>query len=129
METGTAGEKLFCLETTYAYNKKVIMKTTETRPVNGEQSKTTINFKEFRLFTDITQTETVVVDSRKELADLMYKNLNGIVAHDLALRIFRSEGEMELNEEEEMIVLRFAEKTTPIFYDSLKMNLKKHQIL
>lgn len=105
------------------------MKTTETRPVSGEQAKSTINFKEFRLFTDITQTDTVVVDTRKELADLMYKNLNGIVAHDFALRIFRSEGEMELTEEEEMIILGFAEKTTPIFYDSLKMNIKKHQNL
>lgn len=103
-------------------------KTTETS-ATAVQPKTTINFKEFRLFTDITQTDTVVVDTRKELADLMYKNLNGIVAHDFALRIFRSEGEMELTEEEEMIILGFAEKTTPIFYDSLKMNIKKHQNL
>ena len=105
------------------------MNRTETRPVEGEKVKTTINFKEFKLFKDISQHATVLVDARRDLADLMYKNLNGIVAHDLALRIFHSDGDVELNQEEEMLIMAFAETTTPVFYDSLMKNIQKHQNL
>lgn len=84
----------------------------------------TINFKEFKQFEDITQTKTVCFDARKPFADLMYKNINGIVAHDLALRIYRSEGDMELTDEEWDMVVNFAKKLSPIFYDSLIENGK-----
>ena len=90
--------------------------------------KTTVNFRQFKLFTDISQTDSRVLDVSRDFADLMYKNLNGIVAHDLALRIYRSTGEMELTQEEEMVLVEFAKQATPIFYDSLQENLKKKTI-
>lgn len=82
-----------------------------------------INFKEFRMFVDITQENTRVVDVRREFADIIYKSVNGVVAHDLALRIYRSEGEIEVNPEEFGIMTQIAESGTPIFNDSFKANV------
>lgn len=84
-----------------------------------------INFKEFRMFVDITQENTRVVDVRREFADIIYKSVNGVVAHDLALRIYRSEGEIEVNPEEFGIMSQIAESGTPIFNDSFKANVIK----
>lgn len=82
-----------------------------------------IDFKNFKQYNDISHETTTTVDIRRAFADLMYKNMNGIVAHDLALRIYRSEEPVTLNEEEEKIVLQLAENGLPIFMDSLKDNL------
>lgn len=85
----------------------------------------TINFKSFKTFTDITQEHTTESDIRREFADLMYKNMNGIVAHDLALRIYRSEGPIELTEEEINLIREFISNGTPIFQDSFESNIKE----
>lgn len=82
-----------------------------------------IDFKNFKQYNDISHETTTTVDIRRGFADLLYKNMNGIVAHDLALRIYRSEEPVTLNEEEEKIVLQLAENGLPIFMDSLKNNL------
>lgn len=84
-----------------------------------------INFKEFKLFTDISQTNTVSSDVSRELADTIYKNANGIMAHDLAFRIYKSEGEIELSEEEVEFIKSFLSKGTPLFQDSFSANLKE----
>ena len=75
------------------------------------------------MFVDIAQENTRVVDVRREFADIIYKSVNGIVAHDLALRIYRSEGEIEVNPEEFEIMSQIAESGTPIFNDSFKANI------
>ena len=83
-----------------------------------------INFKQFKLFTDITQQHSDTVDVSRAFADTLYKNGSGIVMHDLALRIFRSEGEMELTHEDVVTIQRAAERLcTPVFIDSIKANL------
>ena len=83
-----------------------------------------INFKEFKLFKDITQTEYRTVDVSRVFADTLYKNGTGIVIHDLALRIFRSEGGMELDGEEEQLICKMAMNfCTPVFIDSLSANI------
>lgn len=82
-----------------------------------------IDFKNFKQYNDISHETTTTVDLRRGFADLLYKNVNGVVAHDLAFRIYRSEEPVTLNEEEEKIVLQLAENGLPIFMDSLKNNL------
>lgn len=84
-----------------------------------------IDFKQFKFFTDITREEISLVDVRKPLADTLYKNANGIVAHDLALRIYRSNGEIELEDSDVRLLRDLANTLTPIFMDSLEENLKK----
>ena len=76
------------------------------------------------MFTDISQSNTVEVDVSRDLADHIYKEANGIVAHDLAFRIYRAEGEVELSEEEQNFLSSFIATTTPVFQDSFSANLK-----
>ena len=82
-----------------------------------------INFKEFRMFVDIAQENTRVVDARREFADIIYKSVNGVVAHDLALRIYRSEGDLAVNPEALGITSPIAQRGTPIFNDTCKANV------
>ncbi len=83
-----------------------------------------INFRQFKLFTDITQERTDIVDVSRAFANTLYTRGSGIVMHDLALRIYRSEGEMELTPEEANIIRRAGEQfCTPIFSDSINANL------
>lgn len=88
----------------------------------------TIDFKNFKLFTDISQSDTVSVDVRRDFADMIYKNANGIVAHDLALRIYRSDEPIAITEDEKAFLLEFAQRGTPMFYDSFNANLKDEQV-
>lgn len=83
-----------------------------------------INFKQFKLFTDITQEHTDTVDVSRAFADTLYQQGSGIVTHDLALRIYRSKGEMELTAEEVSLIQRFAQRVCrPAFIDSIDANL------
>ena len=84
-----------------------------------------INFQHFKMFQDIAHEQVVETDARKELADLLYKNVNGVAALDLAMRIFKSEGEMELSEDDMNILRPFVENGfTPAFIDSFNSNIK-----
>jgi hypothetical protein len=88
----------------------------------------TIDFKNFKMYTDISQTGTVNVDVRRDFADMIYRNANGIMAHDIALRIYRSDGPMEINPEEKEFLTAFAQRGTPIFLDSFNANIKDEQV-
>ncbi len=85
-----------------------------------------INFKKFNLFTDISQERTDTIDVSRAFADILYKRGTGIAIHDLALRIYRSEGEMALSAEDAAIILENAKSAcTPVFIDSLNANLRE----
>jgi len=47
------------------------------------------------------------------------------MAHDLALRIYRSEVPMELSDEEVSLLREFIKNGTPIFIDSFENNIKE----
>lgn len=84
-----------------------------------------IDFKNFKAYTDISQTNTIEQDVRKDFSDMLYKNLNGVVAHDVALRIYHSDGPVEFNDEELSIIIEFSKSLTPLFQDSLLFNVKE----
>jgi len=83
-----------------------------------------IDFQHFKVFTDITKEKTVEQDLRRVLADSVYKNMNGIAAHDLALRIYRSEGSIDLTDEDVNLLRNFLKNSTPIIMDSFEENIK-----
>ena len=83
-----------------------------------------IDFKHFRVFTDITQKGTQEVDLSFQFSDMLYKKSNGIVAHDLALRIYKAQGAVEFTEEELTALKPFVEEHfTPLFIDSFNANV------
>ncbi len=75
------------------------------------------------MFTDISQEHTDIIDVSRVFADTLYKNGSGIVEHDLALRIYRSEGGMTLTAEEASIIRALTKRCcTPLFIDSIEAN-------
>lgn len=83
-----------------------------------------IDFQHFKMFVDITHVDRLETDIRKTFADLIYKNANGVVALDLSMRIYRSEGPLELTAEEmDFLNIFVRDTTTPIFMDSFKENI------
>lgn len=84
-----------------------------------------IDFKHFRVFTDISQEKTEVVDLSFQFSDMLYKKSNGIVAHDLALRIYRATGPVEFTQEEIDALKPFIEENfTGLFIDSYNKNIQ-----
>ncbi len=83
-----------------------------------------VNFKEIEI-TNISGTQKVKADGRSDFADLLYTSSNGIAAHALAFKIYESDGEIEVTEQEEAIIVSLAEqKCIPAFIDGLRKQLK-----
>ena len=58
-----------------------------------------INFKKMKFWTGIDHSQVIEQDVRLDLGNLIYK-FGDIRGMDLALRIYKSEGEIELNDME-----------------------------
>ena len=59
-----------------------------------------IDFQHFRIANGIKQDVIVEIDTREQLADVIYNNVNGIAALTLAQKIYKSEGETEYDDSE-----------------------------
>ena len=60
-------------------------------------------------------------DARESLANMLYLNVNGIRAHALALKIYRSKGETDYTDEEVKTIFEVANiYATPAFIDGLR---------
>lgn len=76
------------------------------------------------MFLDIAHEKFNITDVRKAIADVIYKNANGVMALDLAMRIYKSDGEIELNPEEYAFMEQFVNgNTSAMFIDSYRENL------
>ena len=83
-----------------------------------------IDFRHFKIFTDISQSRTEEIDVALKFSDMLYKRVNGIVAHDLALRIYRATDPVEFTEEEMGLITAFVKDNfTPCFIDSFDANI------
>ncbi|MDR0798555.1 MAG: hypothetical protein LBN18_02180 [Dysgonamonadaceae bacterium] len=83
-----------------------------------------INFKEFKVFTDISKTQTTVGDARESFANILYTRFSGVRAKNLALKIFNAEGETELSPEDVELVKTAANcYCVPAFIDSIEEQL------
>ncbi|MGL4520795.1 MAG: hypothetical protein ACRCUJ_14295 [Phocaeicola sp.] len=84
-----------------------------------------VNFKELSIYKGISKREKVIGDARESFADILYSQSNGIRSHSLALKIFESDGEIEVTTEEEQLIVSIAERfCTPAFIDGLMEQLK-----
>lgn len=87
-----------------------------------------IDFSRFPIFVDIEHSSTQEVDVRKGVSNRIYTSLAGLPAHELALRIFRSKGPIEMSDEDIEILELFANSEgTPAFQDSLKEYINQNQ--
>lgn len=77
-----------------------------------------INFDLVQVFTDLAKTQCVRQSIRKEFANLIYTQGNGIEAHALALKIYNGDADTEYNEQEVMLIRRFSLLCTPCIIDA-----------
>lgn len=84
-----------------------------------------INFQQFRIPAGIDRSRYQTGDARESVANMLYLNVNGIRAHALALKIYRSEGETDFTEEEVRTLQEVANTyATPAFIDGLNDQLE-----
>lgn len=83
-----------------------------------------INFKKLPVYTSIKKDKTEEVDASFIIANTIYTNVGGLVAHSLAMRIYE-QGEVELDENEAELICKVAEGFAGILADSIKDNINR----
>lgn len=81
-----------------------------------------INFKKLLVYTSIKKDKTEEFDASFLVANTIYTNVGGVMAHSLALRIYE-QGEVELNEKEVELVRKVADGFVGVLADSIKDKL------
>lgn len=89
--------------------------------------KVKVNFEVFPIYEDITKQNTIACDIRKGLGNNIYMGMPGIEAHLLAEKIYKSEGEIELDETECAVIDRSTGLFTGSFADSWKDYVLRHK--
>ena len=82
-----------------------------------------LNFERLEIYTDISHTECIVQDVRKDFANIIYQGGSGMEAHALAHKIYENEGEVEYTDEEVSLIRKFVERGTPAFIDAINYAL------
>lgn len=86
-----------------------------------------INLKQFEVFTDITKQQRVCCDMRRSMANLLYNQMHGIDALNLALMVHNSDGDLSITDEELRILRTAVEQFgTPALIDALGEHIKEH---
>jgi hypothetical protein len=86
-----------------------------------------INLKEFDVFTDISKRQRVRCDMRRSVANLLYNQMHGIEALNLALTIHRSEGELSVSDDDLRMLQTAVERFgTPALIDAFAEHVKKY---
>lgn len=83
-----------------------------------------VNFSTFRLYLSISKKEYKDMDIREVLADMLYQNSSGIAGLELARKIYNSDGEIDLNEKEVLLIKSLYPSCKPVFIDSINEVLK-----
>ena len=68
-----------------------------------------IKFKEFQIQENLFSDTKTLVDLREGFSNVVYKNSQGIKGLDLALKIYKSDGEIEFNDDELQIIKNISE--------------------
>ena len=86
-----------------------------------------INFEDIGIYTDIERKTMVRLDMKKKIANDLYNHGQGIAFHALALKIYNSQGEIELSEEEYNLLMDYVRQmgSTPAAIDALESYNKK----
>lgn len=78
-----------------------------------------INFKEVKVATSIKKDNYRVEDMRENLANAIYNNESNIAYMALAMKIYNSDGEVELDEKETTLLKNFCKNVPLIVQDAL----------
>ena len=85
-----------------------------------------IDFKHFTVPTGINGLHKQTGDARESFADIIYTMVNGIRAHTLAMKIYKSDGAVEYTDDEVRLMKGLAERyCTPAFIDGLRAQIQE----
>lgn len=88
-----------------------------------------LDFQHFKVYASISRKAAHTVDARETFADVIYNNVNGIRAHALAMKIYKSEGETEYDDNEVKLMIAVANKfCVPGFIDGLNEQIYNTKI-
>ena len=78
-----------------------------------------VDFENIEVYTDLDKKNKVTANVRKEFANVVYQNGQGIAFHALALKLWN--GEKEYSDEDYELIMKVAEKFyAPCFIDALR---------
>lgn len=80
-----------------------------------------INFKEVKVPTSIKKEEFRSEDLRENLANAIYNNERDIAYMSLAMKIYNSDGEVELDEKETNLLKNFCKNLPLVVQDALRL--------
>ena len=86
-----------------------------------------IDFTKFPVWGSIDKSFVVEQDVSKQLADAIYMRVPGMAAHNLAHKIYESNGEADYDDSEVAILRNSMDMYTPIFIDSLNDFLDRNE--
>lgn len=86
------------------------------------------NFRKFPVYTSIRKDMVMEQDIAFPLANGIYTNIPGIMAHAVAMKIYNAEGEVELTREETEALKQWVGLFSGIIADSIKDYIQKHNI-
>jgi hypothetical protein len=81
-----------------------------------------VDFKKLPVYTSIKKDVTEEFDASFLIANTIYTQVGGLVAHSLAMRIYE-QGEVELNEKEVELIRKVADGFVGVLADSIKDRL------
>lgn len=85
------------------------------------------NFRKFPVYTSIRKDMVVEQDISFLLSDGIYMHVPGVMAKAVALRIYSTEGEVELTQQETAALVEWVGMFSGIIADSVIDYIKKHQ--
>ena len=85
-----------------------------------------VNFRKFPVYTSIRKDMVTEQDIAFPLANGIYSNIPGIMAHAVALKIYGAESEVELTQEEAQALCQWTEMFSGIIADSIRDYIVKH---
>lgn len=87
-----------------------------------------VNFRKFPVYTSIRKDMVMEQDIAFPLSNGIYTNIPGIMAHAVAMKIYSSDGEVELTREEASALSEWVGLFSGIIADSVKDYIHKHNL-
>lgn len=86
-----------------------------------------VNFKRFPIFTSLKKDMVAEIDAQELVANTLYMQGQGLGMHALAMKIYNTDGEVELSDKDIETFQSAVPIFSPVFIDSLNDYINKHK--
>lgn len=85
----------------------------------------TLNLNELKVYKGLDKKDYVTCNGAKEIANFIYNNAAGLPYHALAIKLYNSEGIVQLDEEEEKLLVTAVNLAIPAVIDAISERIKE----